>query len=113
MMFYFEIFFKPKIQQGSLKLPAEREMLTLVTALDSLLCGDLHRTADILMGRFKALEEATTSGSWEVAAELEAVPRTQQGLTSDAERQRAANIQIRRVKLQTALATLQRQAPGQ
>ena len=112
MMFYFEIFFKPKIQQGSLKLSAEREMLTLVTALDSLLCGDLHRTADILMGRFKALEEATTSGSWEVAAELEAVPKTQQGQTN-AERQRAANIQIRRVKLQTALATLQRQAPGQ
>ena len=61
MVFYFEIFFKPKMQQGSLKLSVEREMLTLVTAIDSLLCGDLHRTADILMGRFKALEEATTS----------------------------------------------------
>ena len=113
MTFHFEIFYKPKIQQGSLKLPAGREMLTLVTALDLLLCGDLHCTADILLGRFKTLEEATTSGSWKVAAEFEAVPKTQQGLTSDAERQRAANIQIRRVKLQPPLAALQRQAPGQ
>ena len=112
MMFYFEIFFKPLIQKGTLKVSAEREMLTLASSLDAILCGDLHRAADILMGCFKALEQATTSGSWELAAELEVLPRQQQGLTSEAERQRAANIQIRRVKLQSALATLQRQTPG-
>ena len=64
------------------------------------------------MRRSKALEEATTSGSWEVAAELEVLPRQQQGLTSEGEKQRAANIQIRIVKLQSTLATLQRQSPG-
>ena len=64
------------------------------------------------MGRFKALEEATTFGSRDLEAKLEVLPRQQQGLASEAERQRAANVQIRRVKLQSALATLQRQAPG-
>ena len=87
-------------------------MLTLATALSSLLCRDFHRTADTLMGRFIALEEATTSENWEEATELKAVPMPQQGLTSDAERQRTAHIQIRRVTLQSALATLQRQTPG-
>ena len=84
----------------------------MASSLDAILCGDLHRAAGILMGRFKALEEATTSGSWELAAELDVLPRRQQGLTSKAERQRAANTQIRRVKLQSALATLHRRAPG-
>ena len=112
MMFYFEIFFKPLIQKSALKISAERKMLTLASSLDAILCGDFHRAADILIGRFKSLEEATTSGSWELAAELEVLPRQQQGLTSEAERQRAANIQIRRVKLQSALATLQRHALG-
>ena len=111
MLFYFAIFFKPFIQKGTLKVSVEREMLSSASSLDAILCGDLHRAADILTGRFKALKEATTSGSWKLTAELEVLPRQKQGLTSEADRQRAANIQIRRVKLQSALATLQRQLP--
>ena len=112
MMFYLEIFLKPLIQKVELKVSSERDTLTLASSLDAILCGDLHRAADISMGRFEALEEAVTSGSWDLAAELEVLPHQLQGLSSKAERQRAANIQIRRVKLQSALATLQRQSPG-
>ena len=64
-------------------------MRTLASALDMLLSGDLSRAGDILIQRYKALEESAVSGHWDLATELEAVAHRETTLTSDQERRRA------------------------
>ena len=103
--FYHEAIFKPRARADfSFKL--EREVQTLVEAIDELLGGSLNLVGDVLMGRYKSLEDAATTGSWAVAREFEAAPQRDDGLVTDAERQRAVALQIRRVRLQTALRTV-------
>ena len=109
--FYHEVIFKPSIG-NSLKFGVEREMKTLAVALDSLLEGSLGRTGDLLIARYKALEESVRSGHWDVAAELEAVPVQEGGLTSEAEMLRATQTQARKLKLQQALAAIRGARPG-
>ena len=53
------------------------------------------------------VEERITTGSWELATELEAVGRRSLGLTGDAERHRAASLQLRRARLESSLANIQ------
>jgi len=103
--FYHEVIFKPKAK-ADFSYKMEREMVTLVEAIDALLEGSLDRVGDVLMGRYKALEDASTTGSWAVAREFEAVAERDDGLVTDAERQRAVSLQLRRVRLQTALRTV-------
>ena len=103
--FYHEVIFKPKVK-ADFSFKMEREMKTLVEGIDALLEGSLDRVGDVLMGRYKALEDASTSGSWAVAREFEAVPQVDDGLVTDAERQRAVALQLRRVRLQTALRSV-------
>ena len=78
-------------------------MKTLASALDAILEGALGRAGDILLGRYKALENATVSWSWEVAQEYEASPQRENTIVSDAERQRAVATLMRRVRLDAAL----------
>ena len=72
----------------------------------------MARCGDVLLGRYKALQEATHAGSWEVASELEAVPSRDITLTSESERGRAAALQMRNVHLQAALSALRRPYTG-
>ena len=62
MMLHYEVLFWPNLD-GTLSYGTERQMRTLATALDHLLDGDLAACGDVLISRFKALEEATTSGT--------------------------------------------------
>ena len=109
MMFYYEVLFRPNLT-GALSHGAEREMRTLAVAFDFLLDGDLARCRDVLISRFKALEEATTSGSWEVAENLEAVPPRQLGTISENDRARVTAMQMRKVRLQGTLQSLRQGA---
>ena len=110
MMFYYEVLFRPNLE-GSLSHGSEREMRTLATALDHLLDGDMAACGDVLISRFKALEEATTSGTWDIAANLEAVPPRQFSTITESERARATVLQVRRVRLRQSLQSL-RQSSG-
>ena len=111
LTFYHEVMFRPRAKID-FSFKVEREMKTLVEAIDALLEGSLDRVGDVLMGRYKALEDAATTGSWEVAQEYEAVAQRDDGLVSDAERQRAVALQLRRVRLQAALRTVRGQGPA-
>ena len=110
MMFHYEVLFRPNLE-GSLSYGSERGMRTLATALDHLLDGDLAACGDVLISRFKALEEATTSGTWDIAANLEAVPPRQLSTITESERARATVLQVRRVRLRQSLQSL-RQSSG-
>ena len=63
-----------------------REMRTLAEALDALGSGDLPRTADLLVQRFKSVEESVKRGNWDEAGFLELISREHVGLTSQNER---------------------------
>ena len=104
LSFYHEIF---KAQCPN-KIPykSEREMKTLASALDAILECSLDRAGDTQLGRYKALEDATLSGSWEVAQEYDAVPQRDNTIVSDAERQRAVSMQVRRVRFDAALTSV-------
>ena len=54
--FYHEVIFKPKAK-ADFSYKMEREMMTLVEAIEALLEGSLDRVGDVLMGRYKALED--------------------------------------------------------
>jgi hypothetical protein len=71
--------------------------------------GDLARVGDLLMGRMKALEEALSDGSWDLAREYEVLPQRETGITTDFERQRAAALQMRNVRLRVAMNNVRSQ----
>ena len=63
-----------------------RELRTIAEALDSLGNGNLPKTADLLVQRFKAVEESVKKGSWEDSSFLELIQRDAVGLTSQQEK---------------------------
>ena len=65
--------------------PILRELLTLATALDSLIAGNVLSTLDLLSQRFKSLELLQGGADGEVARQLELVPPESIGLASSAE----------------------------
>jgi hypothetical protein len=82
-----------------------REMRTLAEALDCLGSGDLPRTADLLVQRFKSVEESVKRGNWDDAGFLELISREHVGLTSQNERlaaQRGRLMEQRLVKTKGA-----------
>ena len=78
----------------------------MAAAIDALVEGDSMRAGDLLMGRFKALEESVNSGTWALAQELEVLPRNELGLHSEGERHRAAAVRLCQTKLQATLESL-------
>ena len=68
----------------------------------------MGRAADILMARYKSLEEHSRSGARGVANELEAIAYKDNSIVTEGERHRAAALQMRRSRLQQSLANLRR-----
>ena len=114
LTFYHEMLFKPDVKR-SLSEGFDRQMHTLARALDSLVEGDLARVGDILMGWYKALKSHTQSGTWDIASELEALPKRDLSLTSEEELSRITALQLRKARLRQSLQAVQKQslpAPG-
>ena len=65
--------------------PILRELLTLATALDGMLNGNILGTMDLLSQRFKSLELLQGGADGEVARQLELVPPESMTLASSAE----------------------------
>ena len=85
-------------------LRAQRELVTLATAMDSLVEGDLGRSGDILAQRFKAIEAALAAeGNWAVARHHEIIP-TAATLSTPAEQTQAAKAEIRAQKLRQQIS---------
>ena len=80
-----------------------RELQTLAVCLDSLAAGKLNEVGDILMQRFKAVETASSSKSWELAQHLELVPGGCTLSTTTREQEVAAKLMLRDAALQAQL----------
>ena len=65
---------------------SSRELRTIAEALDALGSGNLPKTADLLVQRFKAVEESVRKGNWDDSSFLELIQRDSVGLTSTQER---------------------------
>ena len=63
-----------------------REFLTLATALDQLIMGNIPEVGDLLVQRLKALESAATDSNWEIAQNMELLQAENPSLTSRSER---------------------------
>ena len=84
-------------------LRSQRELVTLGTALDHLLDGDLGRCGDLLVQRFKAVEASLAAdGNWALAKHQELIPG-QASLSTRAELTEAAKAELRAQKLKSAL----------
>ena len=80
-------------------LRAQRELVTLATAMDLLLEGELGRCGDLLVQRFKAIEAALAAeGNWSVARHYEIIPSAAT-LSTTAEMTQAAKAELRAQKL--------------
>ena len=86
------------------------------SALGAARPGD-HFAASLQRGRehlsvFHVLEGASTTSSWAGASELDAVAQRVDGLVTDAQRQRAVALELRRVRRRTALQTVRKGGSG-
>jgi hypothetical protein len=110
MNFYHEIVLLPALATTP-NVHTRRKMETLSAAIDCLVEGNPDRCGDLLLGRYKALEEACSESHWDVARELEVLPQKTIGIATDEERQRAAMIRARTLRLQQAVQGSGGQAP--
>ena len=83
-------------------LRSARELQTLARALDHLGAGRLPEVADLLMQRFKAVEQYLHDGNWNIASQMEIVPDTADTLASAKEQHAAARAELLRSKLDEA-----------
>ena len=81
-----------------------RELRSLAEALDCMRAGNLPRAADILMGRFSAIEVAISQGSWTMARHLEAVGSHDMTSANAGLLEAAARLEGRRQKLEASAA---------
>ena len=79
-----------------------RELRTIAVALDHIDNGRLPQVADLLMQRFKALEQAAHDGHWGVAQQLELAPELRGTLATEHEQRAAARAEHLRYKLEEA-----------
>ena len=110
------VYYETLLKSGLAQPPPvhhEREMRTIAAALDELIEGNLQKVGDLLMGRFKALEEALLDGTWDFAREYEVLPQREVGITTDSERHRAAALQMRTVRLRAAMASVRSRGSAQ
>eukprot|EP00435_Cladocopium_sp_Y103_P009040 s6868_g2.t1 len=85
-------------------LRAQRELVTLASAMDLLIEGDLGRCGDLLAQRFKAIEAAIAAeGNWSVARHHEIIP-SNATLSTPAELTQAAKAEIRAQKLRQQIS---------
>ena len=63
-----------------------REMRTIALALDEILKGNVLGATDLLAQRFKAVQQASADGHWNVAKHLELLPDGQIATVTQAER---------------------------
>jgi hypothetical protein len=88
---------------AALGVRSQRELRTLAEASDALASGELGKCGDLLMQRFKAVEEATDAGGWEVARHLELIPEQKVSIVSDQEREMASSKEVKRSKLESSV----------
>ncbi len=81
----------------------QRELKTLATCLDCLARGNLAVLGDVLMQRFKAVESAVATKSWEVSQHFEVVDPGSASAATTKEREIAAKLTLRDSQLQQAL----------
>ena len=65
--------------------PAQRELLTLATAIDGLMGGKVASTVDLLIQRMKSSEPTMSGNHWSVSQRLEVLPRENLLITPGAE----------------------------
>ena len=81
-----------------------QELQTLAQCLDHLASGRLAPLGDILMQRFKAVETAVSTKSWDIAPHMELVePLDGTGVTSAKEHELAAKMTLKDGQLRTML----------
>ena len=87
----------------TLKERDKRELQTLAVCCDHLAKGNTAGLGDVLMQRFKAVETASSTQSWDLAQHLELVPGGSTLSTTTREQQVAAKLMLRDAALQTQL----------
>ena len=101
---YYAVLFRPTLddEAAARAMAHEREMRTLAAAMDCLLQEAPHKAGDLLMARFKPLEEHSGTGSWEIASKLEAFDNSGDSILTEGERQRIAILHRQRARLHAA-----------
>eukprot|EP00435_Cladocopium_sp_Y103_P048762 s406_g14.t1 len=74
-----------QVLQGRAVGPAQRELLTIATAIDSLLAGKVASTVDLLVQRLKSSESTLSGNHWSVSQRLEVLPSEHQIITPGSE----------------------------
>jgi len=80
-----------------------RELQTLAICLDQLAKGNTAGVGDVLIQRFKAVENSASHKSWDLAKHMEIVPEQQFATASIREQEAAAKMTIRDSQLQRSL----------
>jgi len=88
---------------GGVSMRNERELRTISESLDALLAGNLARCGDVLLQRFKAIEASINDATWAVARHCELIPEAEASITTFAEREHAAKLELRERKLRDHL----------
>ena len=85
--------------QPKMSVTMQRELRTIAESLDEIAVGGVAQSADILIQRFKAIEESLKSGgSWRLSRHLE-VTKDLDSLVSTEEQLAAAKEELSRLKL--------------
>ncbi len=74
--------------------------------------GNLPALADLLVPRFKSIQQAVTDGNWGTAQNLELLPPEDVALTSLSERRAATKQQLLLLKLEEAKAKFGKRGEG-
>ena len=104
---YLNLVFLAAHPSRELGVRTTRELRTIAEAIDALLEGDLCRVGDLLMQRFKAIETATSDGTWAVAKHLELIPPMECSVSTEVELEAATKQELRRLTLREKLVSLQ------
>ena len=87
------------IKYPKMSVTMQRELRTIAESLDEIAVGGVAQSADILIQRFKAIEESLKSGgSWRLSRHLE-VTKDLDSLVSTEEQLAAAKEELSRLKL--------------
>ena len=103
-----EVFYQTTLAQASGKesLRTKREMHTLAVIMDHLALGRYKEAADTAGQRMKALELASRTGSWKMAAEVELIPQdTNLTLVGDQEVEMAGKNAKKKDEMDTCLSS--------